>query len=197
MKNFTLKSFLTSNLDIDENEILSIQKRCKVKEYSKDALLLGNNQHVGQTFFVEEGLLRQYTTDEKGREFIMQFAPEGWFITDFVSTDVNVPLRYYIQALEPTRISFVDEEFINNMRSLPPVLNDFNHIMLYNQINFLQARVEMLLSKSAAERYLHFIKTYPDILMRVPQTMVASYLGITPESLSRVRCDLAKKNCRN
>ncbi len=142
MKNFTLKSFLTSNLDIDENEILSIQKRCKVKEYSKDALLLGNNQHVGQTFFVEEGLLRQYTTNEKGREFIMQFAPEGWFIPDFVSNDVNVPLRYYIQVLEPTGISFVDEEFINNMRSLPLVLNDFNNIMLYNQINFLQARVE-------------------------------------------------------
>ena len=72
----------------------------------------------------------------------------------------------------------------------------FNTKLLHNHISHLQERIDLLLGATAEERYLHFIKMYPDILLRVPQTMVASYLGITPEGLSRVRKDLAQKNFR-
>lgn len=195
MNNFSLRSFLTSNLEIEEKEILSIQKNCVVKGYPKDAFLLRSNENCQHTFFVEEGLLRQYTIDEKGREFILQFAPEGWFISDPESQYFKRPSRYNIQALEPTKVSFVDAAFINKMELISPRFRDFTNLLLHNQIRHLQTRIELLLTKSAEERYIHFIRTYPDILLRVSQITVASYLGITPESLSRVRRDLARKNC--
>ena len=90
----------------------------------------------------------------------------------------------------------INYDFIKKLEQKAPVFRDFNNLMLHNQIRVLQQRVMMLMSQTAEERYMQFIKTYPDILLRVPQTMVASYLGITPESLSRVRRELANKNFR-
>jgi CRP-like cAMP-binding protein len=75
-----------------------------------------------------------------------------------------------------------------------PSFIDFNNRLLHNHIRHLQKRINLLLSASAEDRYLQFVKMYPDIMLRVPQTMVASFLGITPESLSRVRKELARRN---
>ena len=194
MNNFSLNTFLTSNLAIDESELLSIRESCNVREYKKDAFLLRDNEHCQHTLFVEKGLLKQYALDDKGKEHILQFAPESWFVTDMESAYFNEPSRYFIQALEPTRIAFMDESFIKKLEQKSCKFRDFNNLLLYSQIRDLQRRVTMLMSNTAEERYLQFIRTYPDILLRVPQTMVASYLGITPESLSRVRKELAHKN---
>lgn len=196
MNDFSLKSYLTSNLKIDENDILAIQKSCIIKEYSKNEFLLQNFEHCEHTFFVEQGLLRQYTIDDKGKEHILHFAPESWFVTDRESVYFNQPSRYFIQALEQTKVAFIDENFIRKLEQKSTAFRDFNNLLLHNTIRNLQNRVMMLMSQSAEQRYLQFIKTYPDILLRVPQTMVASYLGITPESLSRVRRELAEKNFR-
>lgn len=196
MNDFSLKSYLTSNLKIDENDILAIQKSCIIKEYSKNEFLLQNFEHCEHTFFVEQGLLRQYTIDDKGKEHILNFAPESWFVTDRESVYFNQPSRYFIQALEQTKVAFIDENFIRKLEQKSTAFRDFNNLLLHNTIRNLQNRVMMLMSQSAEQRYLQFIKTYPDILLRVPQTMVASYLGITPESLSRVRRELAEKNFR-
>lgn len=196
MNDFTLKTYLTSNLNIDENEILSIRESCLIKEYKKDEFLLLKDGHCQHTLFVEKGLLKQYAIDDKGKEHILHFAPESWFLTDRESVYFNEPSRYFIQALEHTRIAFIDDDFIKKLEQKAPVFRDFNNLMLHNQIRVLQQRVMMLMSQTAEERYMQFIKTYPDILLRVPQTMVASYLGITPESLSRVRRELANKNFR-
>ncbi|WP_369049005.1 Crp/Fnr family transcriptional regulator [Tenacibaculum sp. UWU-22] len=197
MNNFTLKTYLTSNLDIDESEILSIQKNCLIKEYAKDDFLLRNNERCQHIFFVEKGLLKQYMIDAKGKEHILLFAPENWFVTDIESVYFNQPSQYFIQALEPARVAFIDDDFIRKLEQKIPKFRDFNNLMLHNQIRTLQRRVIMLMSQTAEERYQQFIKTYPDILLRVPQTMVASYLGITPESLSRVRRELVNKNFKN
>lgn len=88
----------------------------------------------------------------------------------------------------------IDENFIQMLSKKISSFSGFNNKLLHNHIRHLQKRINLLLSASAEDRYLQFIATYPDILLRVPQTMVASYLGITPESLSRVRKELARKN---
>lgn len=194
MKDFSLNSFLTSNLNVDEKDFSSIKKSCFIREYKKDEFLLQSNEHCRHTFFVEKGLLRQYAIDSKGKEHILQFAPECWFVTDKESVYFNEPSQYFIQALENSRIAFIDEVFIRTLEERSPKFKDFNNLLLNNQIRVLQNRVTMLMSQTAEERYLQFIKTYPDIILRVPQVMVASYLGITPESLSRVRRELARKN---
>ena len=194
MNNTNLKIFLTSNLDIDEKEILTILQNCKVKEIKKGEYLLRANEHCKHTFFVEKGLLRQFSIDKKGKEHVLSFAPENWFVTDRESAYFNKPSAYFIQSLEDSQVVLLDETFIQLLSEKIPSFTDFNNSLLHNHIRHLQNRINLLLSATAEDRYLQFIKMYPDILLRVPQTMVASYLGITPESLSRVRKELARKN---
>ncbi|MEZ4792799.1 MAG: Crp/Fnr family transcriptional regulator [Gelidibacter sp.] len=194
MNSFSLKTFLTSNLDVDEKEILSITQNCTLKKVKKETFLLQKNEHCKHTFFVEKGLLRQFSIDQKGREHILYFAPENWFVTDRDSAYFNRPSEYYIQALEDSQVVLIDEEFIHLLSKKVPKFTDFNNRLLHNHIRNLQSRINLMLGAMAEDRYLQFVKMYPDILLRVPQTMVASYLGITPESLSRVRRELAHKN---
>lgn len=194
MNETNIKTFLTSNLDIDEKEILSIVENCTVRNFKKDEYLLRENEYCKHTFFVEKGLLRQFSMDDKGKKHILSFAPENCFVTDRESSYFNHPSVYSIQALEDSRVVLIDEHFVQLLTSKFPNYTVFNNRLLHNHIRHLQKRINLLLSAAAEDRYLEFIKMYPDILLRVPQTMIASYLGITPESLSRVRRELANKN---
>lgn len=194
MNNTDLKTFLTSNLNIDEAEISSLVESCTTKKVKKDQFILRENEACKHTFFVEKGLLRQFSIDDKGKEHVLSFAPENWLVTDRESSYFNQPSKYFIEALEDSVVAVIDEEFIQLLSEKIADFTDFNNRLLHNHIRHLQNRINLLLSASAEERYLQFIAMYPDILLRVPQTMVASYLGITPESLSRVRRDLAQKN---
>lgn len=196
MKHSKLISYLSSNLDVDKNEILSLVESCTIKIVPRDTFLLREDEHCGHTFFVESGLLRQYAIDSKGKEHTISFAPENWFLPDRESVYFGLPSSYYIQAQETSKVMLIDETFMSTLSERIPSFTKFNNKLLHNHIRHLQHRIHMLLSASAEERYLQFIKMYPDILLRVPQTMVASYLGITPESLSRVRKELARKNFR-
>jgi len=187
------KSFLTSNLDIKAAEISSILKHCKTKYVKKEEFLLRENELSQNTFFVEKGLLRQFSIDKKGKEHTLHFAPENWFVTDRESAYFNQPSKYYIQALEESEVILIDENLIQDLSCRVPSFSEFNNRLLHNHIRHLENRINLLLSAPAQERYLKFIAMYPDILLRVPQVMVSSYLGITPESLSRVRKNLAQK----
>ncbi len=130
---------------------------------------------------VSSGLLRGYTVDAKGKEHIFIFAPEGWIIAD--ATPVGAPSDLYIEALENSIVMVVEKD----LNVAKPIVS-----ALAKRIEVLQKRVLMLMSASAIERYDHFIETYPDLSQRVPQRMIASYLGITPEALSKVKGDRAK-----
>lgn len=194
MDHLKLLTYLSSHLDVDENEISSIVASCRIKTVQKETFLLRQGEHCGNTFFVENGLLRQYSIDSKGKEHTLSFAPENWFLADRESVYFDLPSPYYIQAQETSKVVLIDENFITMLSDRIPSFTNFNNKLLHNHIRHLQNRIHMLLSASAEQRYLKFIEMYPDILLRVPQTMVASYLGITPESLSRVRKELARKN---
>src|SRR5690606_10059180 len=119
----------------------------------------------------------------KGKEHILQFAPEGWFVNDRESMFYNKPSKFNIEALEDTEVFILDEAMTERLQNEVPEFSTFNNELLNNHIRHLQDRINLLLSATAEERYLTFIKMYPDILLRVPQWMVASYLGIAPESL--------------
>lgn len=194
MNSSDLKTYLTSNLTIDETEISAIVENCTVKKVKKNQFLLREKEICKHAFFVEQGLLRQYSVDKKGKEHIISFAPENWFVTDRESVFFNQPSAYFIQALENSQVVVIDESFVQLLSKKFPEFTEFNNRLLHNHIRHLQKRVNQLLSAPAEDRYLQFVAMYPDILLRVPQTMVASYLGITPESLSRVRRELAQKN---
>ncbi len=180
-------------MDIDEIEILSLIEHCVLKTVKKEEFLLRINEDCKHSFFVEKGLLRQYAIDEKGKEHILSFAPERWIVTDRESVYFNQPSAYFIQALENSQVILLDENFFDLLSKRFPKFTDFNNRLLHNHIRHLKKRINLLLSAVAEDRYLEFLKMYPAIVNRVPQTMIASYLGITPESLSRVRKELALK----
>lgn len=194
MKGKKLLTYLSSNLAVDEDHILPIVEACTVRKIKKDEFLLRENEYCKHTFFVETGLLRQYSIDSKGKDHTITFSPESWFVSDRESIYFNQPSAYFIQALEDSQVALIDEHFINALSEKVPSFTTYNNKLLHNHIRHLQNRIHMLLSTTAEERYLQFIDMYPDILLRVPQTMVASYLGIAPESLSRVRKEIVRKN---
>ncbi len=192
----SLKTFLSKSLHIDESEISPIIDACKTKTVNREDFLLREGEHSSYAFFVESGLLRQYAIDEKGKEHTISFAPENWFVTDRESTYFNQPSTFFIQALEDSTVVMINEDFFHTLSEKIPSFTEFNSRLLHNHIRQLQNRIHQLLATSAEERYLKFIEMYPNILVRVPQTMVASYLGITPESLSRVRKEISRKKIR-
>lgn len=186
--------FFTSNLDVPQAEINSLLNQCERISVKKNYILLNQGDYCKHSFFVENGLFRQYALTENGKEHILSFAPENWLVTDRDSVYFNQPSRYSIQALEDSLVVLIDENFMTQISTLIPGFNEFNNRLLHNHIRHLQERIGMLLSATAEERYLNFVEMYPAILSRVPQTMVASYLGITPESLSRVRKEIIQKD---
>ena len=189
-----ITNYLSEILEVPKEAISSCSSSYNLKEVSKNEILLQQGEVCNETYFVEKGLLRMYSLDRNGKEHIIQFAPENWLISDRSSLYFNQKSRYYIEAVEDSKVMILKNDFFTKLIEQYPHTAENNDILLQKHIRNLQNRVNSLLADTAEERYMTFIKMYPDILLRVPQWMVASYLGITPESLSRVRKELARKN---
>jgi CRP-like cAMP-binding protein len=143
--------------------------------------------------FVEKGLLRSYTIDEKGGEHIVQFAPEGWWISDIYSFHTEEPCEYNIDALETTEMLVLNKQSWEQLLEQAPVFERYFRILTQNSLVAYQRRVARTLMRTAEEVYMEFLRIYPEIAQRVPQHNIASYLGITPESLSRIRRQIAAR----
>lgn len=188
------KIYLNSKAGLTDDEILQLPYLPGSRAFGKAQPVLGKGQVCKDIFFVEKGLLRQYTIDEQGKEHIIHFAPEGWLVSDRSSAYFNQPGEYFIDAIEDSEVVIMDEPFINAASGISKTYRENNHRALHNHVRHLQQRISQLLSASAEARYLRFLQLYPNLSLRVPQWMIASYLGITPESLSRVRKELTKKS---
>jgi CRP-like cAMP-binding protein len=156
--------------------------KLKTINITKGQIVQRSGELNTKVFTVESGLLRSYAIDNKGKEHIYMFAPENWIIAD--NCDIDIPCDLFIDAIEDSKIKVTEKEF-TKLKS--------DRKSLVKRINVLQKRIIMLMSCSAVERYQHFLETYPDIIQRVPQKMIASYLGITPEGLSRVRNEISRE----
>lgn len=190
----SIAKYLSEVFEIPLESVEYCSNRIRKVSVKKGEVLLREGEVCKETFFVETGLLRMYSIDKNGKEHIIQFAPENWLISDRSSLFFNSSSEYFIDAIEPSEVLSLGVDFFSDVRKNFPDAGDNNNLLLQKHIRNLQDRINSLLSDSAEERYMKFIKMYPDILQRVPQWMVASYLGITPESLSRVRKELARKN---
>lgn len=196
MIEFNFDSYLTHSAGLPEEVAKTLYHNLEKRQYKKGAILLDKGAPCNHSFFVEKGLLRSYMLDEDGKEHIIQFAPENWFIVDRSSVYFNDRSEIYIEAIEDTEVVLIDESFFCQANEISPDFGRYNDKLLHNHIRQMQKRINLLLGATAETRYLSFITMYPDLLLRVPQWMIASYLGITPESLSRVRKELAKRNFR-
>lgn len=173
------------------NEIVNIPLDTESKQFKKGSIIQREGDINTRAFYVKKGLLRSYTTDAKGKEHVFSFAPEGWLIADIDSQEFEHPATLFIECLEDSEVITIDRKGIKLTGLSDKQLN--KHVnLLHRSIGVLQRRVLMMMSHPALERYKHFLETYPQLPNRVPQKMIASYLGITPQALSTIKKELVK-----
>jgi len=148
----------------------------------KGALVQRSGELHTKVYLVRSGLLRSYSIDQNGKESTFMFAPEGWTMADTCGPDT--PSDLFIEALEASTVLVLDKDLEREKANVGP---------LTRRLHALQKRVLMLLSTNAIERYEHFVETYPDIVHRVPQRMIASYIGVNPETLSAAKAKRLRK----
>ena len=163
------------------------------KKLRKRQYLLQEGDVCKYVAFVEKGILRSYTVDERGNEHIVQFAFEGWWIADQFSFLTGEVSTYNIDALEDCELLLLSKSAEDQLLQKLPAFERYFRILLQNNLISTQRRLVSSLSHTAEEKYSDLITSCPTIPQRVPQHMMASYLGITPETLSRIRKQLSMK----
>lgn len=162
------------------------------RKVRRGEILQQPGNRVSGLFLVRKGLLRSYSIDSSGKVHIFMFAPEGWMISDVQAQAFNEPAELFIEALEDSEIIEMSQHQINAAFNDPEALQ-LAISKMTRRLSVLQKRIILLMSATAQERYEHFMETYPQLINRVPQKMIASYLGMTPEALSTIRSKSIRK----
>ena len=174
----------------EEQEMVStylMPKKLRKKQY-----LLQEEDICKYIAFVEKGVLRAYTVSEKGAEHIFQFALEGWLIADLYSFLTGEPAAYNIDAMEDAELVLISKPAHEELLKKLPKYETYTRLQLTGAYIAMQRRLTSIISLPLEERYAYFTSLYPNIIQRVPQHMIASYMGVTPETLSRVRKRLTR-----
>ena len=174
-------------IDLSESEVVLFKKYTETHQFKKKDILIQKGKVCKSLYFVEKGCLRMYFINKKGVEQITQFALDGWWISDYQSFMNNTPSEYYIQTIEESRIVSIDNQNLNLLLIELPQLERYFRLMMQKAVAGAQVRSKLLYEMSKEEFYVHFSTSFPEFMMRVPQYMIASYLGLTPEYLSELR----------
>ena len=178
---------LGKHVSLTNDEAAVIQTLFVHRRFRKRQFILQEGDISRYETFIIKGITRTYKTDEKGQEHIVQFGPEDWWIGDMYSFLSDTPSVYNIECIEDTEVFQITKANQEKLFNQVPKMERHFRILLQNAFIALTKRVASSLTKSAGERYEEFKTTYPHIDNRVPNHQIASYLGITPQSLSRIR----------
>lgn len=189
----TFRKYLQDKIGLTNRDYDLIESVSLFKKFRKRQYLLQAGDVCRFNAFVLKGFLRLYYLDDKGHEHIMQFAPENYWTGDRESMDSGLPSKYDIDAIEDSEILLLKKEDFDMLRKTVPAFNEFVNDTLKKNVVVLQERIHASISLSADEKYNNFILKFPSISNRVPLHMVASYLGVSAETLSRVRSQPTKK----
>ena len=184
-------SYTTTPLKEDEIELIA--NVFQSKKFRKRQYLLQEGDVCKYTAFIVKGAMRQYTVDEKGEEHIVRLSIENWWATDRESLMKQTPSIYFIDAWEDTETLVVTKDAFMELKDQIPNLSEWMNNLDVNFAIVSQRRLNAAISLSAEKRYQDLEKTYPEFLQRFPQHIIASYLGINRESLSRIRGRSIKK----
>ena len=189
-----LRAFFERSVPITDEQFDFIKSQFTPRKVKKHEMLVRAGEICKFGIFVASGCLRTYTIDDKGKEHILQFSVENWWTGDMNSFITSTPAIFNVDALEDSDVLLFDNTAIQNVTSSVPGLPELFQMGLQKSTSAQNKRIAATLSATAEERYDSFLKTYPTIAQRVPQHMIASYLGISPETLSRIRKQLSRKH---
>jgi CRP-like cAMP-binding protein len=172
---------------VSDDDAATIQNLFTHRKFRKRQFISQEGDIVRYESYVVQGLTRTYEVDQKGKEHVIQFGPEDWWIGDLYSFLTETPSGYAIDCLEDTEILQVSRPDLERLYVQVPTMERCFRIMIQNAFIAATQRVSANLTRSAGQRYEDFLSRYPHIGQRVPDHQIASYLGITPQSLSRIR----------
>ncbi|MBP6686428.1 MAG: Crp/Fnr family transcriptional regulator [Lacibacter sp.] len=177
-------------LNKEEREL--VREKFRPRLYRKKQYVLQEGDVCSQMNFVVRGCLRMYKIDDTGGTHILQFAAENNWITDLGSFYSAKPSEMAIDSLEDTMVLQIAHDDLLVLYTQTPKFHRIFRVLIENSYVSLQKRLLQTISSTAEDRYQYFIDTYPHLVNRLPQTQIASFLGITPEFLSRLRNKLSK-----
>lgn len=173
--------------DLDRIRAVSIFKNLRKRQF---LLQEGNINH--HACFIIKGCLRNYHVSENGIELILKFAVENWWMSDLESYNNDMPSKNSIDAIEDSQLLLIEKKDFERLVNDIPRFREFWDKLKSKSVDTLQNRIMSNISDTAEEKYFKFIKSYPDFFNRVPLHMIASYLGLSRETLSRIRNQNAK-----
>lgn len=173
------------NLTQEESEQLIAYLESSIVD--KKESLLKEGQVCNAVYFVAEGCLRQYYTNDNGNEQVVQFAIENWWMADYISLEDRKPSQFNIQAIEQSHILYLTYKDQLVLFEKVPKLERYFRLVLQRAYAASLIRIQYLFTLTGEARYHHFLQSYPAFVQRIPQYMLASYLGFTPEFLSKIR----------
>lgn len=181
------ESYIKEQAKLSDEDLKLIRSMAVERTVRRKQFLLHQGQVCRYKIFVSKGLLRTYRTREDGSEHVIVFSPENWWTTDPESYENLTPALYNIDALEDSEvILWTKNDFVDLFARIPGLKAYSEKLISQNFISSRQ-RIFSAISSTAEEKYDEFIETYPDIFARVPLHMVASYLGVSRKTLSRIR----------
>ena len=178
---------------LTQEEEAYIKRFLTPKKLRKKQYLLQEGDVCKQICFVEKGALKAYQVDEKGAEYITAFALEGWTIADLASFIRQEPATLNIDALEDCELVLISKSAHEELLQNAPKYETYIRLLVTDAYIALQKRTSKMISLSVEERYKAFTEMYPGIAQRVPQHMIASFMGLSPETISRIRSRLSGK----
>lgn len=159
----------------------------RVKKLRKRQFLLQEEDVCKDFAFVSQGLLKSYVLDEKGNENINLFGWEGWWIADFQSFLFQSPATLAIEAIEDCELLLLSRENYDQMLEEVPAMERYFRLVYERSLATKDQRLVTAQTYSAEEKYNHLTQTYPELIQRIPQSLLASFLGLTPETFSRIK----------
>lgn len=171
---------------------MNIQEN-KITTYEKGQVLLNKGDICKYVYYVKSGCLKSYVIDKSGKEHILQFAPENWFVSDIESLITGNPSNTFIEAIEQTEAELLPKSFLEKKDLMTKDELFLQNQKLIRNILMTNRRLASVLSATGEERYLEFLRTYQSLAQRLPLKSIASYIGVTPEYLSDIRKKLSKK----
>jgi CRP-like cAMP-binding protein len=181
-----------STSPLSENDMEAVKKAFVLKKFRKWHFLHQQGDTCKAIAFILKGAMRQYSIDRKGMEHIVGLSIENWWAGDRESFEMQVPSKYFVDAWENTDALVITRDAFNSISTIP-VVQEVRLLVSTNNAIALLDRLNASISLSAEERYAELQKHHPEFLLRFPQHIIASYLGMTKETLSRVRSHPVKK----
>jgi CRP-like cAMP-binding protein len=182
-----INSYVSKVVDLSAAELEYFNNILKHKHIPKKTMLLQAGDICDFEAYVVKGCIREYYIDGKGIEVTLQFAVEDWWVSDIASFQDQTPSSMYIETLEDCELLILSRQAKEDLLAKVPKLERMFRLMIQRHLVVITSRLYKTMAHTAIEKYLEFIKRYPTIPQRVPQHYIASYLGISPEFLSKLR----------